>query len=188
MMQVEEHQIIKKVQQGDANAFSFLVTKYQNVVFSIALKVLKNREDAEEMAQEAFINAYRSIGSFQGKSKFSTWLFRITYNACITHVRKRKYPTADIDNLQADDEEGEESFDGLPEENRIRYLELALKQLPEDDYLIIVMYYYEDQSVEDICLVTGLSESNVKVKLFRARKKLHSIMCELIEKEEIIEL
>jgi RNA polymerase sigma factor (sigma-70 family) len=188
MTKMEESGIIERVQQGDANAFSLLVTKYQDIVFSIALKVIKNRHDAEEMAQESFIKAYRSIGSFQGKSKFSTWLFRITYNTCISHIRKKKYPASDIDNLLVEDEEGEESFDGFPEENRIRYLELALKQLPGDDYLLIVMYYYEDQSVDEICMVTGLSESNVKVKLFRARKKLYAVMCELMEKEEIIEL
>jgi RNA polymerase sigma-70 factor (ECF subfamily) len=182
-MQVEELQIIERIQRGDVNAFSHLVTKYQDVVFSIALKVLRNREDAEEMAQETFIKAYRSLSSFQGKSKFSTWLFSIAYNTCITSVRKKKFPTTSIDQIQLDDPDEEWDSFGLTSEERSRMLESALKQLPEDDYTLVVLFYYEEQSVEEICRITGMSESNVKVKLFRARKKLYTIMNDLMKKE-----
>jgi len=184
MTQTEEQRIIEKVQQGNANAFSYLVEKYQHVVFSIALKVLKNREEAEEMAQEAFIKAYRSIGSFQGRAKFSTWLYRITYNTCITHVRKQKFDTTPIDNIQLPEETTNAAWDEIPEENRSKYLELAMKQLPEDDYLLMVWYYYEDQSIDDICRITGLGESNVKIRLHRSRKKLYTMMNDLMKKEE----
>jgi RNA polymerase sigma factor (sigma-70 family) len=180
---MEEQQIIEMVQQGNANAYSYLVNKYQDIVFSIALKVLKNREDAEEMAQETFIKAYRSIKSFQGKAKFSTWLYSITYNTCITYTRKKKPSTTQIDNIPIGNEETEESFGDFPEENRARYLELALQQLPEDEYTLVVLYYYDDQSIEEICRITGLSESNAKVKLFRTRKKLHGLISELKKKE-----
>jgi len=183
-MQVEEAQIIEQIRKGNTNAFSKLVTKYQDVVFSIALKVLRNREEAEEIAQEAFIKAYRSVHTFQGKSKFSTWLFTINYNTCISHVRKNKLRTTGIDQIQAIDEEEEADFGEFQQEDRVKYLEKALKQLSEDEYLLIVLYYYEDQSVEEISQVTGLSESNVKVKLFRARNKLHRIICDLMNKEE----
>jgi RNA polymerase sigma factor (sigma-70 family) len=176
---MEEQKIIEMVQQGNANAFSFLVNKYQDIVFSIALKVLKNREDAEEMAQETFIKAFRSIQSFQGKAKFSTWLYSITYNTCITHTRKKKLSTTQIENLPVSYEDTDDS----QEENRAKYLEMAMKQLPEDDYTLLVLYYYEDQNIEDICQITGLSESNAKVKLFRSRKKLYSIMNDLMKKE-----
>ena len=182
-MQVEELQIIERIQRGDVNAFSYLVTKYQDVVFSIALKVLKNREDAEEMAQETFIKAYRSLSSFQGKAKFSTWLFSIAYNTCITSVRKKKFQTTSIDQVQLDDPDEEWDSFGLSSEERSRMLETALKQLPEDDYLLVVLFYYEEQSIEEICRITGLSESNAKVKLFRARKKLYTIMNDLMKKE-----
>jgi RNA polymerase sigma-70 factor (ECF subfamily) len=183
IMPMEEQEIIKKVQQGNANAFSYLVNKYQDIVFSIALKVLRNREDAEEMAQEAFIKAFRSIQSFKGNAKFSTWLYSITYNTCISHTRKKRYDTTLIDNVPSDYEESENSLDDFPEESRLALLQKALKKLPEEDYTLIVLYYYEDQSIEDICKVTGLSESNAKVKLFRARKKLYATMSELINIE-----
>ncbi len=182
-MQVEELQIIERIQKGDTNAFSFLVTKYQDVVFSIALKVLRNREDAEEMAQETFIKAYRSLSSFQGKSKFSTWLFSIAYNTCITSVRKKKFPTTSIDQVQIEESDEEWDSFGMSSEERSRMLETAMKQLPEDDYMLVVLFYYEEQSVEEISRIVGMSESNVKVKLFRARKKLYTIMNELMKKE-----
>lgn len=184
---MEEQQAIEKVKQGNANAFSFLVNKYQDVVYSIALKVLKNRGDAEEMAQEVFIKAFRSIQSYQGKSKFSTWLYSITYNTCITHVRKKKMPVASVENLSEEDQEtegGEEDF----REEQAKYLETALKLLPEEEYLLIVLHYYEDQGIQDICEVTGLSESNVKVRLHRTRKKLYAIMNDLMKKEIFLPL
>lgn len=179
---MDEQKIIEMVQQGNTNAFSYLVNKYQDVVYSIALKVLKNRDDAEEMAQESFIKAYRSIRSFQGKAKFSTWLYSITYNTCISQARKKKIPSTQIDNLPVSDEEDTDAFTGIMEENRSRYLEMALKQLPEEDYTLIILYYYEDQSIDDVSKITGLTESNVKIRLFRARKKLHTLM-KSMEKE-----
>jgi RNA polymerase sigma factor (sigma-70 family) len=183
MMQMEELQIIERVQQGDTNAFSCLVTKYQDVVFSIALKVLKNRNEAEEMAQETFIKAFRSISSFRGKSKFSTWLFSIAYNTCITSVRKKKIPATSIDLIQLNDEDDDWDDLEITEEERSKMLEMSLKKLPEDDYTLIILYYYEEQSIEDVSRIMGLSESNVKVKLHRARKKLYSIMSDLMHKE-----
>ncbi len=187
-MSVEELAIIRSVQQGDVKSFSYLVNQYQNVVFSIALKVLKNREDAEEMAQEAFIKAFRSIHTFQGKSKFSTWMFSITYNTCITYARKKKIRTSPIEQVQVNEGEDDGNFGEFPEEARTRYLELALKQLSEEDYMLVVFHYYEDQTIEEISQVTGLSNANVKVKLFRARKKLYDLMQDLMKKEVYSEL
>jgi len=182
-MQMEELKIIERIQKGDTNAFSYLVTKYQDVVFSIALKVLKNRDEAEEVAQETFIKAFRSISSFRGKSKFSTWLFSIAYNTCITNVRKKKFSTTSIDQVPLSEEEEDWDDFGFTEEEKSKMLEMSLKKLPEDDYTLVILYYYEEQSIEDISHIVGLSESNVKVKLHRARKKLHSIMSDLMKKE-----
>jgi RNA polymerase sigma-70 factor (ECF subfamily) len=98
-------------------------------------------------------------------------------------VRKKKFPTTSIDQIQLDDPEEEWDSFGMTSEERSRMLESALKQLPEDDYTLIILFYYEEQSVEDICRITGMSESNVKVKLFRARKKLYTIMNGLMKKE-----
>ncbi|MFW5821788.1 MAG: RNA polymerase sigma factor [Tangfeifania sp.] len=174
---------IEKVLAGQTNYFSYLVDKYQDIVFSIALKVLKNREEAEEMAQESFIKAYKSLGSFKGKAKFSTWIYRITYNTCISETRKKKNHFTSTDDIQIKDEAEEMNLDGIPEENRAEVIQAALKKLPEDEYTLVLLYYFEEQSVEDICKVTGLSESNAKVKLYRARKKLYTILNDMLKDE-----
>lgn len=179
----EDSYYIEKVLAGQANYFSYIVDKYQDIVFSIALKVLRNREEAEEMAQESFIKAYKSLGSFKGKAKFSTWIYRITYNTCISETRKKKHHFTSTDDVQIKDEAEEMNLDGIPEENRAKYIQAALKKLPEDEYTLVLLYYFEEQSIEDICKVTGLSESNAKVKLYRARKKLYTILNDMLKDE-----
>lgn len=172
---------IDKVISGQTSYYSYIVDKYKDIVFSIALKVLKNREDAEEIAQESFIKAYKSLHTFKGKAKFSTWMYRITYNTCISEVRKKKIRYTSTDDIQVGEEAEEMNFDGIPEENREKVVKAALEKLPEDEYTLVLLYYFEDQTIDEISKVTGLSESNAKVKLFRARKKLHTILNEMMK-------
>src|SRR5690554_4890402 len=127
---------IEKVLSGESNYFSNLVEKYKDIVFSIAIKILKNREDAEEMAQESFIKAYKSLQTFKGNAKFSTWLYRITYNTCISELRKRKVKFISTDEVQLDGESVEMSLEGLPEENREKCIKAAMGKLPEDEYTL----------------------------------------------------
>jgi len=183
MEQKDDIFYIEKVKSGQTNYFSYLVEKYQDIVFSIAFKVLKNREDAEEMAQESFIKAYKSLHSFKGKAKFSTWLYRITYNNCISEVRKKKIHFTSTDEVQIKDETEELNLDGVPEENRAKYVKAAMDRLPEEEYTLILLFYFEEQSIDEIAKVTKLSASNVKVKLYRARKKLHTFLNELLKEE-----
>lgn len=174
---------IEKVLNGQSNYFSFIVEKYQDIVFSIALKVLKNREDAEEMAQESFIKAYKSLHTFKGTAKFSTWLYRITYNTCISEVRKKKHHFVSTSEVEIKDDTEELNLDGIPEENRSKCIKAALEKLPEDEYTLVLLYYFEDQSIDEISAVTKLSASNTKVKLHRARKKLYTILNEMLKTE-----
>lgn len=179
----DETYYINKVLNGEPNYFSFIVEKYQDIVFSIALKVLRNREDAEEMAQESFIKAYKSLHTFKGNAKFSTWLYRITYNSCISEVRKKKQYFVSTDDVEISHDVEELNLDGIPEENRAKYIKAALEKLPEDEYTLILLYYFEDQSIDEISKVTKLSVSNAKVKLHRARKKLYTILNEMLKDE-----
>ena len=183
MEQKDDIWYIERVLKGDTQYFSHLVDKYKDIVYSITFKVLRNREDAEEMAQESFIKAYKSLHTFKGDAKFSTWLYRITYNNCISEVRKKKVKFVSTDDVQISDEPDEMNFDGIPEENRAKYVKAALDKLPEDEYTLILLYYFEDKSVEEIVEITKLSVSNVKVKLFRTRKKLYSILNEMLKGE-----
>lgn len=183
MEQKDDIFYIEKVKKGQTQYFSYIVEKYQDVVFSIALKVLKNRDDAEEMAQESFIKAYKSLHTFKGKAKFSTWLYRITYNNCISEIRKRKIHFASTDDVEVRDDDSEINLDGIPEENRAKYVKAALEKLPEEEYTLVLLYYFEDQSIEEISKVTGLTDSNTKVKLHRARKKLYTILNDMLKEE-----
>ncbi len=183
MEQKDDIWYIERVLKGDTQYFSYFVDKYKDIVFSIALKVLRNREDAEEMAQESFVKAFKSLHTFKGDAKFSTWLYRITYNNCISEVRKRKLKFVSTDDVQISDEVEEMNFDGIPEENRSKYVKAALEKLPEDEYTLILLYYFDDKSVEEIGEITKMTESNVKVKLFRARKKLYTILNDMLKEE-----
>jgi len=183
MEQRDELWYIDKVLKGDIQYFSYFVDKYKDIVYSIAFKVLRNREDAEEMAQESFIKAFKSLHTFKGSAKFSTWLYRITYNNCISEVRKKKLKFVSTDDVQISDEPGEMNLDGIPEENRAKYVKAALDKLPEDEYTLVLLYYFEDKSIEEIGKIMKMSESNVKVKLFRARKKLYTLLNEMLKEE-----
>jgi RNA polymerase sigma factor (sigma-70 family) len=183
MEQKDDLFYIGKIRDGQVNYFSYIVENYKDIVFSIAMKVLKNRDDAEEMAQEVFIKVYNALGTFKGSSKFSTWIYSITYNHCITQVRKKKVKVSSLDDVQIRDEADDFRFDGIDAETRRKYIEAALKKLPEEDYTLIILYYYEDQSIEEIMKVAKLTESNAKVKLHRARKKLYMILNEMMKEE-----
>lgn len=174
---------IEKVKRGQTNYFSYIVERYQDIVFSIALKVLRNREDAEEMAQESFIKAFKSLHTFKGTAKFSTWLYRITYNTCISEVRKKKHHFVSTSDIEIKDETEEINLDGIPAEHRAECIKNAMKKLPEEEYTLVLLYYFKDQSIEEISKVCNLSESNTKVKLFRARKKLYTILKEMMKEE-----
>jgi len=183
MEQKNDSWYVERVLKGDTQYFSYFVEKYKDIVFSIAMKVLRNREDAEEMAQESFIKAFKSLHTFKGEAKFSTWLYRITYNNCISEVRKKKIKFVSADDVQISDEPEEMNLDGIPAENRAKYVKAALEKLPEDEYMLILLYYFDDKSVEEIGEITKMTESNGKVKLFRARKKLYAILNDMLKEE-----
>jgi len=170
---------IEKVLHGDSSAYAALVAKHKNLVFSIALKVLNNREDAEEIAQDAFVKAYQSLKSFEKKSKFSTWLYRIVYNAAVSRTRKRILETIPMDNYvihNYSEESLRPGVDEVDENEQQALLKYALQNLPNEDNLLITLFYHGNNSIDDISSITGLSPSNVKVRLHRIRKKLYDDM------------
>lgn len=165
---------IEKVLDGDSGAFSFLVDRYKNLAYTLAYRMAGNREDAEEISQDAFVKVYRSLKSFRGKAKFSTWLYRIIYNTAITRLRiKNRYvPTEDVAVLKKNQPDMYDGEADSEKEQRMRALESALDKLPHDEKFILQLYYYQETKVKELATATGLSEANVKVKLYRARKKL----------------
>jgi RNA polymerase sigma factor (sigma-70 family) len=181
----DDNEAIERVLSGDVAAYASLVTKHKNLVFSIVLKIVNSREDAEEISQDVFLKAYQSLGTFERKSKFSTWLYRIAYNSAISKTRKKKFEMVAIEESvitnYSTDEIGRNMND-FDENDRQLRLEKALQKLPREDNLLITLYYKNENSIEDISEITGLSESNVKVRLHRIRKKLYDEMGALTKK------
>ena len=170
---------IDRVLQGDTNAFAYLIDKYRNMAYTLAIKIVKNAEDAEEVAQDSFIKAFQKLESFKGASKFSTWLYTIVYRNAISSIRKKKIVTTDIDSFVIENHTDDFDFpqiEAIKNGEQKKYVNEAIDQLPETDALLITLFYLNDSSVEEIEAITGLTKANVKVKLFRARKKLHEIL------------
>jgi len=177
---------IDKVLSGDTNAFAYLINKYKDMTYTIAIKIVKSHEDAEEVAQDSFLKAYEKLNTFKGNAKFSTWLYTIVYRNSITKIRKKKVDTSDIDDYVIDNHSEGDDFpqiEAMKNEEQQKYVREAIDKLPEKDALLITLFYMNDNSIEEIEQITGLTQSNVKVKLFRARKKMNQELSQLLKEE-----
>lgn len=167
---------IDKSIQGDTRAYGVLVQKYEAYIFTVVFRMLKVREEAEEIAQDTFIKAYEALPTFRGESKFSTWLYRIAYRKSLDSLRKNKRAIHCelLEEMTEDPAHLQNAMEGMLEEERSNIIKKCIFLLPVQEAAIISMFYFEEQSIKDIALITGLSEDNVKVKLFRSRKLLFS--------------
>lgn len=185
MKYLDDNHYIDRVLGGDVSAYALLVAKHKNLVFSIALKILNNREDAEEVAQDCFLKVFQALKTFERKSKFSTWLYRIVYNAAVSKTRKKKVEFVPMDDYMIHNYTGDDSpsaLDGISPEEQKEMIERAMSQLTADESLLITLFYKGDNSIEDISNITGLTTSNVKVRLHRIRKKLHGELSVMMDK------
>ncbi len=172
--------VISQVLQGDYNSYATLVNRYQNFVFTIVLRYIKSREDAEEVSQDVFIKAYRALSSFKGDSKFSTWLYTVTTTTCITFLRKKKLDVHSLDNEKvfdvADRQDGGIPANQVEQKSRVNMVNEAIKMLSPDDAQVITLFYKGEQTLEEIAKILGKEPNAVKVKLHRARGRLKEKM------------
>jgi len=179
--------IIAKVKNGDVAAFNVLVDEHKAMAFTLALRLLKSREDAEEVTQDSFLKAYKNIGQFKEQAKFSTWLYTIVYNTALTSLRKKKLKTTEIEDLSSENllqlSEPDAEWRRLQKEERSGYIQLALTRLSNDDQVAITLFYLNENSLQEICEITNWELSNVKVRLHRARKRLLTALEHLLDKE-----
>ena len=173
-------EIISKVLQGEHNAYADLVTRYQNYVFTLTLRLIKSREDAEEIAQDVFVKAYRSLADFRGESKFSTWLYTITNTTCITFLRKKKLEVHSLDNEKvfemADSKDSGLRANMIEQKSRVSMVNKAIAMLSPDDAEVITLFYKAEQNLEEIARILGLEANTAKVRLHRARGRLKEKM------------
>jgi RNA polymerase sigma factor (sigma-70 family) len=173
-------ELISKILKGEQSFFAQLVERYQNYVFTLVLRFTDSREDAEEISQDIFVKAYRSLADFRGESKFSTWLYTIVRTSCITFLRKKKLDITSIDNertfLQLENRESGFSANTIEQKSRHAMVNDAIRLLSPDDAQLITLFYKGEQSLDEIGKVMGLEPNTVKVKLHRARHRLKEKM------------
>jgi RNA polymerase sigma factor (sigma-70 family) len=179
---------IEQILAGNSNAFSHIVDRHKTRAYNLAFRICGNHEEAEELAQDSFLKAYRSLTGFKKKSSFATWLYRIVYNTTISHVRIKKKGVLSLEDFPADATDfigNNSSEEEAEKEYRSSIVNFALQKINEDERGLISLFYYEELSTDEISEITGISKSNIKVKLFRARQKMLEII-EKVEKKKLI--
>jgi RNA polymerase sigma-70 factor (ECF subfamily) len=175
-----DNEIISRVLKGEQNAYAELVNRYQAYVFTLVLRMIKSREDAEEVAQDVFIKAYRSLADFRGESKFSTWLYTIANTTSITFLRKKKLDVHSLDNEKvfevADSKDSGFRANLVEQKSRVNMVNEAIAMLSPDDAEIITLFYKAEQNLEEISRILRLETNTVKVRLHRARARLKEKM------------
>jgi len=165
--------LIESIRAGDASAFNELVLKYRNRVIGVAARMLENRVDAEDLAQDVFVKVYHSLKSFKGEALFSTWLYRITANSCLNHRRKKKLE-AEIWNREDDQDSIPSNAHSNPqvilEEREVKlFLEKAIQELPQEQRIVLILRDIEGLSYEAIADSLELELGTVRSRLHRAR-------------------
>jgi RNA polymerase sigma factor (sigma-70 family) len=173
-------ELIQLVLQGNTALYAVLVERYRSFVFTIVLRYINSREDAEEVAQDIFVKAFRSLADFKGASKFSTWLYTITTTSCLTFLRKKKLEVQSLDNenvfAAADNIDGGLSANQIEQKSRVAMVNEAIKMLSPDDAQVITLFYKGEQTLEEIARIMGKEPNTVKVQLHRARSRLKEKM------------
>jgi len=183
---MNETELIRSAQNGDAQAFEQLITTYQQNVFNLAYRMIRNYDDASDIAQEAFLKAYVNLPRFKGNSKFSTWLYRITTNVCLDEIKKRKKVQTYSMSENIETEEGEISREiedksanierNFERSEQQKMVNEAIDNLPEKHRLVIVMRDINNMSYEEIAAALQCSEGTVKSRINRARNALYGML------------
>jgi RNA polymerase sigma factor (sigma-70 family) len=175
-----EQELIARILKGEQQHFGVLVERYQSMAFTIAFRYTRNREDAEELAQSAFVKAYRSLADYRGDAKFSTWLYTIVSSLGLSFVRKKKLDTLSLTNekvqVAADGMGGGFSANTIETKSRVQMVQQAIALLGNDDAQVLTLFYQGEQTLEEIGRIMGIEPNTAKVKLHRARGRLKKIM------------
>lgn len=184
---LNDTEIISKVLSGDTQAYAALVERYQGYVFTLTIRMVKNREDAEEVAQDIFVKAYRSLADFRGASKFSTWLYTIVNTSCITFLRKKKLEVHSLNNEKvfevADSQDSGSRANQVEQKSKVAMVHKAINLLNLDDAQVITLFYKAEQSLEEVAQVLGVEVNTAKMRLHRARTRLKDKMQEFFPEE-----
>ncbi|RSK43158.1 RNA polymerase sigma factor [Hymenobacter rigui] len=180
-----DDRLLRQAAQGQAQALSQLVRRHQALAYTVALRVVGNRQDAEEVVQDAFLKAFTGLSEFRRAAKFSTWLYRIVYNTALSKKRSRP-PLVDLPPEADPVMEPTATADGWEAVRRAdqrKYLTLALARLPPEDALVLTLHYLGEQSIAELCVILDKKTSAVKMQLLRSRKQLEQALTDLLPTE-----
>ena len=192
-MDQSENMILDEIRRGDSRKYALLVDQYKDRGLSLAVRIVRNSQEAEEILQDAFVKAYRRLGTFRGESSFGTWFYRILYNLCLTHVRRAKRPADSSEEFDAEDLEsrgssdaGGEAFLALEEREVKELLHAEVGRLPDPYRVSITLFYLQELSYEEIASVMRLPIGTVKTNLHRARLRLRKQVLAFLAEEDIV--
>ena len=181
--QLEENRLLDRVLGGEQEAYAPLVDKHKNFAFTIALKILNNRPEAEEASQDAFIKAFHYLKNFNRQSKFSTWLYRIVFNTAISYKRKNRTQFQSIENMPI--EYGGDPNRTLERNDKEFFVRMAMEKLSEADRLAIQLYYIKEFSLEEVAGILNQPINTVKVRIHRARQKVGDELKKILKEEAL---
>ncbi len=176
-------EIIDQLLAGNQSVYSVLVNKYKSYAYTIAQKILQNKPEAEEAAQDAFIKAYHHLAGFNRESRFSTWLYRIVFNTAISYRRKSRHQFQSIETTVIEYNQDAEGM--LEKTDKKKYLNQALLKLSDADRTALTLFYLEEFSLEEIAEITGMQANTAKVRIHRARQRLADELMIMLKQEAL---
>ena len=179
----EEYSLIDRIMAGEEALYATLVDKYKSYAYTIALKVVENRPDAEEVAQDGFIKAFHYLKKFNREAKFSTWLYRIVFNTAISYKRKNKQQFQSIENTVIE-YSGRADHEIEKEDKRI-FIDQAIKKLSEADRVAVQLYYIKEYSLEETAEMLSQNINTLKVRIHRARQRLADELKKILHEEAL---
>ncbi len=188
MDKLNDQHYINLVIAGDSHAFVVLVERYKNLVFTLSSKMLQSHEEAEEAAQDTFIKVYKSLAKFKSESKFSTWLYKVTYNTCLDRLKSKKRNVSLISFNNLEEKEVlslSNVLDTIENRERKQMIQNCLDMLPSEDSFLLTLYYFHENSLKEISKIMGANENNLKIRLYRSRIKLVGILKTQLEPQLI---
>jgi RNA polymerase sigma factor (sigma-70 family) len=183
MIQDPDLLLIDKVLTGETKLYSDLIDRYKRYVYTIAFKILQNRPEAEEAAQDTFIKAYNAMRNFNRQAKFSTWLYSIAFNTAVSYKRKHKQKLQSIENTIIEYQQDAEGV--LERSDKKRYLAEAMDKLSESDRAALTLYYLQEFSLEEIAEITGSPSNTIKVRIHRARLRMAEELKGILKQEAL---
>ena len=188
---MQEQELLKRIQSGDHSAFRELYEMYASMVFNVSCRMLGNRHESEDVTQDVFISAYRSIKEFRSDSRLSTWLYRIAVNHCLNHqARKKREKWISLDVFSSSDADQHSSVTISKEHSPDRMLERretevivqnAINTLPKQQRIALVLHRYEGLSYDEIAKIMECSVSSVESRIFRAKQNLYKKLLPYME-------